>query len=111
MLNIDYKKIGNRIRNIRKSLGLTQEEAADRCGITASFYGNIERGSRKMSLETLVKVSQGLNVSADILLFGESPYAPQLADLLYQIQKNSTDAQFVKYLSIIKAIAGIIDTL
>lgn len=111
MLNIDYEKIGNRIRTARKSLGLTQEEAAERCDITASFYGNIERGSRKMSLETLIKVSLGLNVSTDILLFGESPYEPQLEELLYQIKKKSTDVQFDKYLSIIKVIAGIIDKL
>ena len=47
MENIDYKKIGQRIRAFREQQGLTQETASERCGITTAFYGNIERGDRK----------------------------------------------------------------
>ena len=111
MLKIDYTQIGSHIRDARKALGLTQEAAAERCDITASYYGNLERGSRKMSLETLIKISYGLNISADTILFGNNPHTDQLDKLLHQIRKSSDDAQFKKYLSIIKAVSGIVDDL
>ena len=44
MTGLDYALIGSRIREARTALKLTQEEASERCDITNSFYGNIERG-------------------------------------------------------------------
>ena len=58
MNGLDYTLIGSRIRKVRTTLKLTQEEASERCDITNSFYGNIERGDKKMSVETLVKISK-----------------------------------------------------
>ena len=73
MKNIDYTAMGGRIRNARQSLGLSQLELAEQCGLSVSFLGHIERGSRKMSLETLVSVCEALNLSADYLLQDELP--------------------------------------
>ena len=53
-MNIDYISIGNRIRTARTNLSLSQEQLAEKCNLSTSFIGHIERGSRKMSLETLV---------------------------------------------------------
>lgn len=112
MENIDYKKIGQRIRTFRELQGLTQETASERCQITTAFYGNIERGDRKMSLETLVKISIGLGVSADSLLFGEKPQKKELLDeILGEIQRSSDEKQFEKYLVIIRTLATVIDKL
>jgi len=66
-------EIGNRIRTAHAAQGLTQEEASDKCDVTISFYGNIDRGDRKMSVEPLFKISIGLDISADTLLFGNLP--------------------------------------
>ena len=71
MQNTDYAEIGRRIRRVRKMQNLTQEMAAEKCDITAAYYGNIERGDKKMSVETLAKVSIGLKISVDYLLFGD----------------------------------------
>ncbi|MEA5069461.1 MAG: helix-turn-helix transcriptional regulator, partial [Christensenellaceae bacterium] len=54
---MDYRSLGMRIRKQRKNLHLTQEELAERAGISLSFLGHIERGTRKASLETLVSLS------------------------------------------------------
>lgn len=56
MQEIDYVKTGMRIRQARRQKGWSQEELAARCGISLSFMGNLERGSRSMSLETFVKL-------------------------------------------------------
>lgn len=71
MRNLDYSKIGVRIRQIRKAKGWSQDELAQKCEISMSFLGHIERGSRIMSLETFVSICGALDVGADELLWGE----------------------------------------
>lgn len=69
-MEVDYIAIGGRIRDQRHVLGLTQEALAERCGISFSFLGHIERGTRKMSLKTLVTLSDVLEISVDEIIFG-----------------------------------------
>ena len=109
MQNTDYAEIGRRIRRVRKMQNLTQEMAAEKCDITAAYYGNIERGDKKMSEETLAKVSIGLKISVDYLLFGDEQ--DKLAEYLSEIQQTVDEKQMEKYLTIIKAVAGVIDKL
>lgn len=65
---VDYKDFGHRVRILRRKLSLTQEELAEQVGISASFMGHIERGSRIASLETLVALCNTLKVSPQMLL-------------------------------------------
>ena len=65
---MDYLRLGQRIRRQRKLMGLTQKEVAERAGISLPFYGHIERGTRKASLETAVDIANALGVSTDLLL-------------------------------------------
>ena len=74
ILNLDYVEMGGRIRHLRREQGMTQEVLAERCGISVPFLGHIERGTRKMSLETLAGIPGALTVSADELLFGERSF-------------------------------------
>ncbi len=67
-LQMDYVRMGQRIRKQRKLMGLTQKAAAEKTGISLPFYGHIERGSRKASLETLVSIANALGVSMDAIL-------------------------------------------
>lgn len=65
---MDYMQLGKRVRIRRQVLGLTQEGLAERIGVCTSFIGHIERGTRKLSVETLHDLCRALNVSADFLL-------------------------------------------
>lgn len=65
---MDYKDLGARVRAARRQQGLTQEKLADLAGISASFLGHIERGSRVASLETLVDLCNAMNVTPEYLL-------------------------------------------
>ncbi len=65
---MDYKDLGTRVRAMRRQMGLTQEELAEKLGISASFLGHIERGTRVASLETLVSLCNVLHVSPMYLL-------------------------------------------
>ena len=54
--------LARRVRLLRESLRLTQEELARRCGISVSFASLLERGERSPSYETLVDVAAALEV-------------------------------------------------
>lgn len=63
-----YRAIGGRIRARRRRMGLTQRQLAQRLGISLSYLGHIERGTRVLSVETLVRFTQVFDCSADELL-------------------------------------------
>jgi transcriptional regulator with XRE-family HTH domain len=62
------KSIGAAAREARKALELTQEDAAERIGVSAEFYARIERGNALPSVPTFARISAALGVSADTLL-------------------------------------------
>ncbi|MCL2314388.1 MAG: helix-turn-helix domain-containing protein [Proteobacteria bacterium] len=61
--------LGKRVRVLRESVGITQDEMAARCGITFGFVSLLERGERSPSYETLWRISQALGVSISELFF------------------------------------------
>ena len=70
-IDICLQDIGNRITELRKRLGWTQEELAEKADLTPQFVSYAEAGKRAMRPENLLKLSKALNVSADYLLTGE----------------------------------------
>ena len=67
-LPMDYKDLGTRVRIARRRKSWTQEELAEKVGISASFLGHIERGTRVASLETFVCLCNELCVTPEYLL-------------------------------------------
>lgn len=65
---MDYAEICKRVRIRRKALGITQEKLAEMVDVSTSFIGHIERGTRKLSVETLYDLCKALDVSADYLM-------------------------------------------
>ena len=63
-----YVDLGKRIKQQRLLAEMTQEKLAEKAGISLSFLGHIERGSRKASLDTFVKICNALGVSPSLLL-------------------------------------------
>ena len=62
--------IGQRIAARRNQLGLTQEQAAEKIGLSQQFLACVERGLKNMRAENIVKVAQGLKISPEYLLTG-----------------------------------------
>ena len=67
---MNYALLGKQIRKQRLALGMTQEKLAEAIGRSTSYVGHIERGTRKASIDTLVALSNVMNVSTDCLLSG-----------------------------------------
>lgn len=81
MRELDYGKMGMRIRQVRKAKGWSQDELAKRCGISMSFLGHIERGTRIMSMETFVNICVALDAGADELLWGVANPSDAVLDM------------------------------
>lgn len=62
--------LGSRIRKHRASLGLSQEQFADRCGFDRTYISMIERGKRNISILNLLRIAHGLNVRISTLVEG-----------------------------------------
>ena len=69
---LNYKFIGKRIKEIRETNCLTQEELAEKADLSKVFIAYIETGKRKPGLESIVKISQALNTSTDNILTGNT---------------------------------------
>ena len=67
-MDFNYEAMGRRIKKARKAKKLTQEQLSEMCDLSTAHIGHVERGSRALSLETLVKISLVLDVSTDYLL-------------------------------------------
>ena len=67
---MDYVDLGKRVRARRTALNWTQEHLAQEIGVSTSFIGHIERGSRKASIDTLVMLANAMQISTYELLGG-----------------------------------------
>ena len=67
-MSIDYKSIGRRIKAARTRLDMTQERLAEQVNLSPSHLSNIETGTTKVSLPTIIKLANALQVSVDSLL-------------------------------------------
>ena len=63
-----YVKIGERLRKQRRIMGLTQEQAAELLGVSTTYYGEIERGNRKLTIPRILTVYEKMNLEPTYLL-------------------------------------------
>lgn len=61
------KVIGERIRNFRKERGLSQEELAEIANLHTTYIGQLERGEKNATLESIAKVANALEISLEDL--------------------------------------------
>jgi len=67
-MELDYKAIGKRIKIARINADLTQEALAGQIELSPSHMSNIETGTTKVSLTTIVNLANALGVTVDDLL-------------------------------------------
>lgn len=89
--------IGLRIKHCRRMKRLTQEEFAEITDLSPHYVYEIERGSKAMSLPTLGRVLDALDISADYLLYGEDasgrgePPSDKLSLLIEELPPHRRD--------------------
>ena len=62
------EKFGQKLQQVRKSKGVTQEELAVKVSMDRTYIGLIERGGRNPTVRTLYKIAKALKVNSSELL-------------------------------------------
>jgi len=63
--DVDYCKAGKRIKLTRIEYKMSQENLAERAGISSTFLSNIENAHSKASLATFIKIANALDIGLD----------------------------------------------
>lgn len=71
MKNIDFSRVGKKLKEVRISQNITQEYIANKVDVNTSHISNIENNRVKISLTTLVRICNALNVTVDYILADE----------------------------------------
>ena len=67
-MELDYKAIGKRIKIARIKADLTQEKLSEMVGVSPTHMSNIETGTTRVSLSTIVGIANALGITSDDLL-------------------------------------------
>ena len=98
MSDIALKRIGERIRALRRERGLTQESLAEKAKIHPTYLSEIENGKANVSLPALASLARGLRVSLADLFPARKRSLPlelesALAKSLYRLSRQSPENQ------------------
>ncbi len=84
MLILDLIAIGNKLLSIRKRMGMTQAEVAEKAGLSDRTYADIERGTVNMRIETILRICNALHITPDEILTDDDTSASLRQDALIQ---------------------------
>jgi len=98
---------GQRVRELRKRKGFSQEALAEKAGLHPTYIGQVERGTKNPSLKSIEKIAKALEVSLpDLFLFANdkssSNLKKEIADLLSDKDKKTVEL----VIRVIRAICG-----
>lgn len=104
-MNLNYKKLGDRVRLAREKKSLTQEQLAEEIGVSNNYISNIECNHSIPSLDTLVKICNVLGVTPDYVLL-DSLYksTEYLRDDIAEMLKNCSSKTMHLISKVIKTI-------
>ena len=108
--HLDYYAIGQRIRKIRKARNMSQEQLADRIGISMTHMSHIETANTKLSLPVFVEIAEALGVQTDALLYDEIPRSNTvIADDICNILESCNTQQLRLIAEIVKSTKQALD--
>lgn len=70
MRDVDFARIGERIRKLRKERGWTLDQLAQKAGVTKGFLSRVENQKTGIGAVVLFRIARALDVSTDRLLEG-----------------------------------------
>lgn len=96
--------VGERIQQLRKRKGLSQDELSGRIGIDTKSLSRLERGAHYPSLETLERIRIALGVELkDFFDFKPHPSAEEMRDFLIRAANNAGYEDLAKMTEAVKA--------
>ena len=78
-MGTDLRKLfGRRVRQLRKSMGLTQQQLASRVGMDYKYLGSVERGERNITIDNIQRIAEALGVEPyQLFLFSYEGLKPE----------------------------------
>ena len=64
------RAFGNRVRELRKARDWSQEKMGEACDLHWTYIGQVERGGRNLTLESIHKIAKGLKIELTELFKG-----------------------------------------
>lgn len=87
---IDFKLIGEKIKNKRIEKKMTQEALAEKSELSVGYISNVETAKKKVSLNAIIKICNALEISLNTLLFGNQVVCPS-NELTYEFNNLIQD--------------------
>lgn len=107
---MDYIALGQRIRQERLKLNLTQEKLAEDVGLSSTYIGQVERGERSVTLGKLVLIVNRLGVTVDYLLSDSiTPDNDGAYRIWSQLMDGRTEPEKALVINMVKLMFGYLD--
>ena len=108
-MKVDYVLLGERIKFWRQQKNLTQEQLAEKVGVTPGFISLIEIGKRRVGLESLLSICTELEITLNELLVGNqlpqpSDYNTEFSELISKLDEADKQLLF----EITKAVSSVL---
>jgi transcriptional regulator with XRE-family HTH domain len=72
-MKLIQKQFGERVRQLRLAMNLSQEELAFKAGVHRTYLGSIERGERNPSLKNIAAIAKALDITlSELFSFGHT---------------------------------------
>jgi transcriptional regulator with XRE-family HTH domain len=102
--------LGSRVRTLRVERGWSQESLGERSGLSGKFIGEVERGEKSISVDSLYRVSVALRVPlrelVDITTTGGETSSPDYDRVLALVGQHQTPEQLQRVLAAIRGALG-----
>jgi len=110
---LDWKEIGNRVKEMRTKSKISRERFSEIIGVSPSFINHIERADSGISIDNLFRMSRVFGVTVDYILTGEQDgpviSSPSRANQLSAVLGDCTDKEFDFALGLIMYLKNRVD--
>lgn len=65
---VELRRLGKAVRDLRKQLGVSQESFAEKCDLHRTYIGQVERGEKNLSFMNIIRIANALKIKPSDLL-------------------------------------------
>lgn len=98
--------LGMRLREIRKQRHMSQEALGKRSGLSGKFIGEVERGEKSISIDSILKVARALDIPLRSLLDGIGKRTTPDLEQILALLANKPEAAVKRAAAMLKAFFG-----
>ena len=100
--------LGKRLRAVRKSQRLSQEELGERAELSGKFIGEVERGDKGITLDSLFSISKALGVPlrdiVDLTPEKEKAPLPEIDEVFALLRQRASAGQIKRAVKVLRAL-------